>query len=391
MSYFYRVAKSYNNRAEMLDDIWTDLEAMGWTLHDDQSANSYRVYKSDGESADRIYEYVKIDWITANQIQMRTYAWWNATTHAGSSAAYSNGAISTSEVNFTGWIYGNKNLVVLMTKVSTTYYKIGFGHLNKKFLTVETDLTANATSGTNVTIVVSSTTGFLAGSYYQILGSAGEGRDKVQVSSITDATHMVIASLPRDYGTGAKIGQSPSTFGWWNGTYLFYQTCSFLATGTGVSSYYCFLDSQLITKAYVDPNQRDSDFYYLQPLIGLEISNFAFAAYNDEYILQAPLGSIEDVFYSDPLDSGTAESGSATTLVDNDKAWTTDQWANKVVVIIAGTGSGQTRKITSNDGTTLTVPAWITNPDATSQYVIVDECYRCLYDGAPYVVAKESC
>ena len=122
-----------------------------------------------------------------------------------------------------------------------------------------------------------------------------------------------------------------------------------------------------------------------------EYSSLAFAAYNDEYILQAPLGAIEDVFYSIPLDSGTAESGSATTLVDNDKTWTTDQWANKVVVIIAGTGSGQTRKITSNDATTLTVPAWITNPDATSQYVIVDECYRCLYNAVPYVVVKESC
>ena len=392
MAYTNRAGKNYNLRADFLTDLWNDSISMGWTLHDDQSASSYRVYKSDGELADRIYEYVKIDWITADKIQVRAYAWWDATAHAGSSAAYGNGVVSTSEVGFMGWIYGNKNLVVLMTKISTTYYRTGFGHFNKKFLTIETNLTANATSGTNVTIVVSSTTGFLAGSYYQILGSAGEGRDKVQVSSVTDATHMVIASLPRDYGTGAKIGQSPSTFGWWNGTSYFYQTCGFSATGTTTGgSGYCYkLNSQLITNTYVDPNQRDSDFYYLQPLIGLEEINAAFVAYNDEYILQAPLGAMEDVFYSIPLASGTAESGSATTLVDNDKAWTTDQWANKVVVIIAGTGSGQTRKVTSNDATTLTIPAWITNPDNTSQYVIVDECYRCLNNAVPYVVAKES-
>jgi len=393
MAYTYRVAKTYNIRADFLTDLWADLASMGWTLHDDQSGSSYQVWKSDGEASDRIYEYVKIDWITANAIQVRAYAWWDATTHTGSSAAYSYGSITTAETGFTGWIYGNKNLVALMTKVSATYYRTGFGHFNKKFLTVETTLTADATSGTNVTTTVTSTSGFLAGSYYQILGSVGEGRDEVQVSSITDSTHMVIASLLRNYGTGAKIGQSPSTFGYWSGSANFYQTCQLAVAGTAVcsNSGYYLLNTPLLNTAYIDPNQRDSDFYYLQPLIGYETSGVAFAAYNDEYILQAPLGAIEDVFYAGVQDSGTAESGNATTLTDNNKSWATNAWANKVVVITTGTGAGQTRKITSNDATALTVPTWVTNPDSTSQYVICDEAYRCLYNNAPYVVARESC
>jgi len=396
MSYAYVVAKTYNTRADFLSDLWTQLSNMGWTLHDDQSGSSYQVWKSNGELADRIYEYVKIDYATANTIKVYAYAWWNATTHAGLSAAYSNGSLTTAETGFTGWIYGNKNLVVLMTKVSTTYYRTGFGHFNKKFLTVETDLTANATSGTNVTITVTSTTGFLAGSYYQILGSQGEGRDKVQVSSITDSTHMVIANLPRAYNTGARIGQCPSAFGLWNGSNVFYQTCDFnmVGTDTCVSSGGYFLGAVvggLLLNTYVDPNARDSDFYYLQPLIGYEATTLAFAAYNDEYILQAPLGAIEDVFYVGCQDSGTAESGDATTLTDTDKSWTSNQWANKVVVITAGTGTGQTRKITSNTATALTVPTWVTNPNNTSQYVIVDEAYRCLYSNVSYVVARESC
>lgn len=389
MAYTYRVAKSYNNRAAMLTDIWADLTTMGWTLHDDQSGSSYQVWKSNGELADRIYEYVKIDYVTANTIKIYAYAWWNSTTHAGLCAAFSYGPLTTSESGFTGWIYGNKNLVALMIKISATYYRIGFGHFNKKFLTVETDLTADATSGSSVSITVTSTTGFLAGSYYQILGSAGEGRDKVQVSSITDSTHMVIANLPRNYGTGARIGQTPSTFGYWAGSTQFYQTCELAVVGTAICSNvgYYNMGTPLLTTTYVDPNQRDSDYYYLQPLIGLETSTVGFAAYNDEYMLYPPLGVAEDVFYAGLQDSGTAESGTATTLTDTNKSWTPDAWIGKVIVIVAGTGVGQTRKITDNDATSITVATWVTNPDATSQYVIADECYRWL---TAYWVARES-
>jgi len=116
MSYTYRVAKTYNNRAAFLADIWTDLESMGWSLHDDQSGSSYRVYKSNGENSDRIYEYAKIDYATANTIKIYAYAWWNNSTHAGSSAAYDYTSLTTSETGFTGWIYGSKNFVALMTK-----------------------------------------------------------------------------------------------------------------------------------------------------------------------------------------------------------------------------------------------------------------------------------
>jgi len=225
MAYTYRVAKPYNNRADFLADIWTDLESMGWSLHDDQSGSSYRVYKSNGENSDRIYEYAKIDYATANTIKIYAYAWWNNSTHAGSSAAYDYTSLTTSETGFTGWIYGSKNFVALMTKIGSTYYRTGFGHFDTKFLTVETDLTAQATSGAHKSLTVTSTTGFIVGAYYQILGSQGEGRDKLQIESITDSTHLVVVNLPRTYNTGARIGQIPSTFGYWNGGNTFFLTC----------------------------------------------------------------------------------------------------------------------------------------------------------------------
>ena len=72
MSYKSYYKKSYANRAGLVADIWTNLVAMGWELHDNQDGSSYRVYKTNAESADRIYQYMKIDWITANKIHTPT-------------------------------------------------------------------------------------------------------------------------------------------------------------------------------------------------------------------------------------------------------------------------------------------------------------------------------
>ncbi len=73
--------------------------------------------------------------------------------------------------------------------------------------------------------------------------------------------------------------------------------------------------------------------------------------------------------YGVSYDSGTATSGSATTLVQSTRTWTTDQWINYQVRITAGTGVGQVRTITDSDGTTLTFAAGATI-DNTSQFVI---------------------
>lgn len=69
--------------------------------------------------------------------------------------------------------------------------------------------------------------------------------------------------------------------------------------------------------------------------------------------------------------TGTATAGASTTLTDSGKAWTTDQFIDYTVEITGGTGVGQSRRITANTGTVLTVAsAWDTNPDATSTYLI---------------------
>jgi hypothetical protein len=68
--------------------------------------------------------------------------------------------------------------------------------------------------------------------------------------------------------------------------------------------------------------------------------------------------------------TGTATSGTATTIVQTGKTWTASSWINSQVRITGGTGAGQIRTITANTADTLTVATWTTTPDATSTYVI---------------------
>ena len=76
------------------------------------------------------------------------------------------------------------------------------------------------------------------------------------------------------------------------------------------------------------------------------------------------------------LDSGTASAAASTSLSDSTKTWTAHAHIGKWVKIIAGTGIGQSRKITENTTTQLTVAAWTTTPDTTSQYQIVDPKFQ---------------
>ena len=158
MSYRWNIInKSYANRAALYAEIWTEIEAMGWELHDDRSGSSYKVYKSNGESGNLLYQYIKIDWITANKITYTPYYYWNSATHTGLGKASSYSTNTTSESGFYGWIYGNKDGFAVLTKVSTTYYMSFVTFVTKKASNIETTLTAGASSGSHFSLTVGST------------------------------------------------------------------------------------------------------------------------------------------------------------------------------------------------------------------------------------------
>jgi len=71
-------------------------------------------------------------------------------------------------------------------------------------------------------------------------------------------------------------------------------------------------------------------------------------------------------------ESGTATgTHSTTTLQDTSQSWTTNEFANYIIKLTGGTGSGQWRLVSSNTADTITVSsAWDTTPDNTSTYEI---------------------
>lgn len=89
--------------------------------------------------------------------------------------------------------------------------------------------------------------------------------------------------------------------------------------------------------------------------------------------------------------TGTATSGSATTVVNSGKAWAVNQWAQYQVRITGGTGAGKVATITSNTSTTLTFPTVTTVLDNTSVYIIEgNDDFLYLMGGAAVTLQRYS-
>jgi hypothetical protein len=87
--------------------------------------------------------------------------------------------------------------------------------------------------------------------------------------------------------------------------------------------------------------------------------------------------------------TGQATGATATTLVDSTQSWTEDDLIGASVLFVAGTNVGDLVAITDNDATSITVAAWGTLPDTTSEYVIVDASAALTKD-VDYTVDYES-
>jgi hypothetical protein len=87
------------------------------------------------------------------------------------------------------------------------------------------------------------------------------------------------------------------------------------------------------------------------------------------------IGKARGMLENMSLRSNTAQAGGASTVtLDASASATNDYYNGDVVMIVGGTGAGQSRVITDCDGTTkvATVNAsWAVNPDSTSRFVIV--------------------
>lgn len=360
---------------------------------------AYRVFSSNGESSDKITQYIRIFWTNATTtiICRATYGW-NSTTHApigeGHTAIY--GLVTTNQTAFYLWIYGDKDFVTITTKISTTYTRMLFG-FGVPFVNNKTTFTAAATAGTDVSVEVADSSSLEAGSLYQIVGIAMEGRDQVTVSSITDSTHIVIASLPRNYGTGSVIGDYPCCFGNSRSSasyaYNLFSTCSARVVGTDECGIYSMSTAySIINLTGTDPDERMNKYTlqtlaYCDDTVGVNgITSTGFYIAGDKILNIAVTGlSVEDTFSVGKKSSGTSSGSNSTTeMNDTSKSWATNVFSNKVVIITFGTGIGQIKKIASNTATAITLAdgyVFDVVPNTTSQYVICEKGYRYVPSG----------
>ena len=137
-----------------------------------------------------------------------------------------------------------------------------------------------------------------------------------------------------------------------------------LANRIGVTDWTARTDDEKEALLKLATAQIDSFRFF-----GEKIFKFA-KNYRDEQALQFPRDN-------KPTISGTADSATATSLVDAALASNTnypdDFFNGWAIVIIEGTGRGQTIAITDFVSATgaLTVAAWTVQPDSTSQYLLV--------------------
>lgn len=368
---------------------WAALQAfmvaIGWEIHDSISATRC-VYKSRGESGKNPYLYVDLEKASTTTINCTVWLYWNATTHSGLCKAYCQNSTSftfnTSDLTVNRFMGGDKDMVMLSGygQYSANGYAYMFGHLPYMLDTIVRKTTDDITAGNNVSIPVDSSAGLGAGTYVQIVGVNYEGRDRLAISTVPDSTHIVVATLPRNYASGAYIGVSPMPGGAtiMNASYWYpvaYYTDSGTTNGTTQ------LTPTALFATYGSVNAH-SGMRYLSPVlmyttgysVGVTGKNgplMGMGAVGDLYCLMDDLSV-------PPVSSVT--SASASTLVDSSKSWTPDDLIGKYAVISNGTGSGQIRKISDNDATSLTIASdWVTTPDGTSEYKIFDTAYRYYY------------
>lgn len=379
--------------AALLAEIEVMLVAAGWTLHDNVSA-TVKVYKSNGEAANRIYEYIWMS-LAGNVISLNAYGFWDNAAHTGVCKNVAAGLTITYSAGEKRIIGGDKNIFYA--------YKIGtflmFGHVaNRIDAKPNATLTAPAVAGSPVVLAVDNIDMSATNETYQIFGPVGEGRYPVKVTVVAPLA-LTVATLPVNMAIGSKIGASPSIFGISFDTTAFYFTCPYNTSGTGAATAAGSL-AAFISTSLLDPNDRlgtgvgTVGLDAMQSILVNDVS--APIGYINTNVLYSPIGTdqaiMADVNLSNaaPLDTGTATAGANFTLTCAGKLWGINAYQNKIVAIMSGTGAGQTRKIASNTIDTLTVGVqWDTNPNATSIFGIFDATYRVLNAGAPGIAFRE--
>jgi len=374
--------------AELLTFIDTQLIAAGWVLHDTVSSTK-KVYKSNGEDGTMPYYYVLLDASQSTSTLFYTvYGFWNATTHTGVIRAYGYypGQISVNTSLKTHFV-GDKNFFTVIELSSGSLYAFfSIGIVPHLYYNPKTTLTASATAGSNVNISVVSSIYFSATKYYCIVDPSNGTMERVFVSVIPSTTTLTIQTLANSYTSGSFIAIAPFNF--------FGQSPY---GGVNEINYIDVMTPDTLNRYWMEPeltlSTSTTNIYQTSILSNIACyltsattlyggtnvisGNFQDSLYpNIVGCSSAVSGDIYCVKYQ-PEIFGQCTSSSTTTLItDSTKSWTTNELADKIFIVQAGTGEGQIRQIASNTATTFTLKqALTTTLNTTSVFEVVEKCY----------------
>lgn len=379
-----------SNSQDAIDTFKDTMISGGWTLHDDQSGSSPYAYvlTSSGTTGEEMPVYVRI-YEGSNRINIDNYVYWDNSSHTGnikvtnSSSDYMNARSSSA---FYVWCAATENSVAFDTYVSSQHQAIFTCLLNSFDAYAALGVTQSGiSSGSDVVLQLGSGEAdrFVAGTSYQIVDNTS--RELVEVSAVDRALDKItISSLSYNFTAGARIGVFP--FRWAQWRYQYWRGLLADFDGTGDVPTYANA-SYVVGPHYnnLDPDGRTQK-YPMLPFLIQEYSNFGLLGYtptnqNTTWMYCYINSNHELPLAVGRLDSGTSSgSNTTTTLNDTSKSWTTNEFADKVLIITGGTGVGQFRKISSNTSTALTISeAFATLPDGSSEYIICNEGWQYLY------------
>lgn len=399
MAYVSLAGKALTDKTVTAAEIITQMVAMGWTVYDDQSGSYYKILRSNGESGTKPWLYIKIGWSAAS-VSIDAYGYWNSTTHTTTAPVFSlHGSFY---INCNLWMFGNKDFVAL---VQDTGGVIGsnciWGHVSTLPATaVNTTTTAAISTGTSVSIAVSSVAGIVSGARYQLFDPTTGYKQTFLCTDVGGSTITADSITSVGYASGSIVGTHP--FPAFMGAYTvlaagslnhhrspYNSTAGTLAINTTANTQ--SLEYMAAELPYIGAVSKRAFF---PPLI-IEIGDAASSYHNlgsmddgngyfyvgarisTSYANDSYTPANFDAIYMGSNATGSSTGGNTTTVMhDTSKAWTTDQWSGKTLVMTSGTEIGQIRKIVSNTATSVTVSPDFSVIPISGSYVIADRAYR---------------
>lgn len=109
------------------------------------------------------------------------------------------------------WIVGDADSIVVVTKLpisSGRYYWSTYGKIQTRRRSNVATSTGSASAGTNVSIAVDSSTGYLAGDYINIFDPSNATQENCTIYAIPDATHIQV-TIANNYTSGSFLAADP--------------------------------------------------------------------------------------------------------------------------------------------------------------------------------------